>query len=151
LYTTEGVVDLPAGVWSSEPDGDDPGPVVENVPGTTGCDRGRLGEGETLPSGICSLRAMFWACTVWPADTDFIKSGLLSANICNALIEPHSMILLLSQSRDTGFVRKSLQPAASAATLSDCNDDAVKATMMTEERKGLEDMRESFETSDGVR
>ena len=61
------------------------------------------------------------------------------------------MILLLSQSRETGFVRKSLQPAPSAATLSDCNDDAVKATIMTEERKGVEDMRESVETSDGVR
>jgi hypothetical protein len=61
------------------------------------------------------------------------------------------MILLFSHSRETGFVRKSLHPAASAATLSDCNDDAVKATMMTDERKGLDDMRESFETSDGVR
>jgi hypothetical protein len=94
---------------------------------------------------------MFWACAACPAVTDLTKSGRLSANICNALIEPHSIILLLSHSRDTGFVKKSLQPAASAATLSDCSDDAVNATMMTEERKGLEDIRESFETSDGVR
>jgi len=61
------------------------------------------------------------------------------------------MILLLSHSSETGLVKKSLHPAASAATLSDCNDDAVKATIMTEERKGLDNMRESFETSDGVR
>lgn len=34
-------------------------------PDSTGCDRGRLGgEGETLPSGMCNLRAMFWAWTV---------------------------------------------------------------------------------------
>jgi hypothetical protein len=61
------------------------------------------------------------------------------------------MILLLSHSRETGFVKKSLHPAANAATLSDCNDDAVKATMMTDERNGLDDMRESLEMSDGVR
>jgi len=47
------------------------------------------------------------------------------------------MILLLSHSSETGLVKKSLHPAASAAPLSDCNDDAVKATMMTEERVGL--------------
>jgi hypothetical protein len=48
------------------------------------------------------------------------------------------------------FVKKSLHPAASVATLSDCSDDAVKA-VMTDDRKGLDDMRESSETSDGVR
>ena len=42
-------------------------------------------------------------------------SGRMSAHICKALIEPHSMILLFSHSSDTGFVRKSLHPAASAA------------------------------------
>ena len=61
------------------------------------------------------------------------------------------MILLLSHSSKTGLIKKSLHPAASAAPLSDCNDDAVKATMMTEERVGLDYMRESFEISDGVR
>ena len=61
------------------------------------------------------------------------------------------MILLLSQSRETDFVRRSLQPTPSAATLSNFIDDAVKATMMAEGRKGVEDMREPVETYDGVR
>lgn len=62
------------------------------------------------------------------------------------------MILLFSQWRETGFVRKSLQPAASAATRSLCNDDAVSATMITEERyDGVDADRESeVEASDGV-
>lgn len=45
------------------------------------------------------------------------------------------MILLLSQTNETGLVRKSLQPAAKAFTLSDCREEAVKATMITEDRK----------------
>ena len=62
------------------------------------------------------------------------------------------MILLFSQCRETGFVRKSLQPAARAATRSLCSDDAVSATMMTEDRyDGVDADRESeVEASDGV-
>jgi hypothetical protein len=37
----------------------------------------------------------------------------------------------------TGLLRKSLQPAASAATLSELSTEAVRATMMTEARKGV--------------
>jgi hypothetical protein len=62
------------------------------------------------------------------------------------------MILLFNQRRDTGFVRKSLQPAASAATRSLWREDAVRATMITEERYGDDNDRESDEgESDGVR
>jgi hypothetical protein len=46
------------------------------------------------------------------------------------------MILRSSHFNETGFVKKSLHPAANATTRSDCNDEAVRATMMTEERKG---------------
>lgn len=46
-------------------------------------------------------------------------------------IEPHSTSFDSSQTSETGFVRKSLQPAASAATRSAWSDEAVRATMMT--------------------
>lgn len=46
-------------------------------------------------------------------------------------IEPHSTSFDSSQGRETGFVRKSLQPAASAATRSACSEEAVRATMIT--------------------
>lgn len=108
-----------------------------------------------LPSGTCSLRATFCAWTAWPEDMLLTTSGRISAHICRALIEPHSMILLFSQWRDTGFVRKSLHPAASAATRSLCNEDAVRATMMTDDLYGgvdIADDRDSLtEASDGVR
>ena len=66
-------------------------------------------------------------------------------------MEPHSMILLFNQTKETGFVKKSLQPAASAATRSLCKEEAVRATMMTEFIYGLEEMRDSFDAvSDGV-
>ena len=41
-----------------------------------------------------------------------------------------------NHSNETGLVRKSLQPAARAATRSLWRDDAVRATMMTDERYG---------------
>lgn len=63
------------------------------------------------------------------------------------------MILLLSQTNDTGFVKKSLHPAAKAATRSLCKEDAVKATMITDDLYGLAaDVRESVDgASEGVR
>jgi hypothetical protein len=51
-------------------------------------------------------------------------------------MQPHSTILRSSHFSETGLVKKSLHPAASATTLSDCKLDAVSATMMTELRKG---------------
>ena len=47
------------------------------------------------------------------------------------LIEPHSSSFCCNHGRETGLVMKSLHPAANAANLSDCNDEAVRATMMT--------------------
>ena len=44
---------------------------------------------------------------------------------------PHSVSLTCSQRSETGLVRKSLHPAASAFTRSACSDEAVRATMMT--------------------
>lgn len=107
---------------------------------------------DDLPSGTCSRDATCCACIVCPVVILRTTSGRMSAHICNALIDPHSMILLLSHWRDTGFVRKSLQPAARAATRSACKEDAVSATMITEERYGGVDMfRESVvEASEGV-
>ena len=104
------------------------------------------------PSGTCSLRATCCACAACPVDMLFTTSGRISAHICSALIEPHSMILLFSHFSDTGFVRKSLQPAASAATLSLCSEDAVSATMITEDRyEGVVAERVSdVDASDGV-
>ena len=52
-------------------------------------------------------------------------------------IQPHSIILLSSHFRETGFVRKSLQPAAKAFTRSWWKDEAVRATIMTDDRKGV--------------
>jgi hypothetical protein len=49
------------------------------------------------------------------------------------------MILLSSHFRETGFVKKSLQPAANALTRSWWNDEAVRATMMTDDRRGVPD------------
>jgi hypothetical protein len=49
---------------------------------------------------------------------------------------PHSVTLLFSQWWLTGFVKKSLHPAARAFTLSLLSDEAVCATMITEERYG---------------
>ena len=46
-------------------------------------------------------------------------------------IDPHSVSLTCSQRRETGLVRKSLQPAASAFTRSACSEEAVRATIMT--------------------
>lgn len=51
-------------------------------------------------------------------------------------MQPHSTVFFSSHLSDTGLVRKSLHPAANAATRSVCSDDAVRATMMTAERKG---------------
>lgn len=118
------------------------------------CDDERLGEaeGEARPSGTCSLRATFSACLVCPVEIVLTTSGRMSAHICSALMDPHSMILLLSHTSDTGFVKKSLHPAASAATRSLCKDEAVRATIMTEDLYGLVDIRESEDgASDGVR
>jgi len=106
--------------------------------------------GVIRPSGMCNFVATVRAFSCCPFVNPLTTSGRMSAHICNALIEPHSMILLFSHCSDTGFVRKSLQPAASAATRSVCNDEAVRATMMTEERKGVEGCRDSDVESDGV-
>jgi hypothetical protein len=95
---------------------------------------------------ICNLSATLRACATWL----FTTSGAGSAHICKALIEPHSIILLFNQSNETGLVRKSLHPAPSAATRSLCNEEAVRATMITAERYGEEVLVVSDE-SDGVR
>lgn len=47
------------------------------------------------------------------------------------------MILLSNHLSETGFVRKSLHPAANALTRSWWKDDAVKATMITEDLSGV--------------
>ena len=62
------------------------------------------------------------------------------------------MILLFNHSRETGLVKKSLHPAASAATRSLGNEEAVRATMITEERYGeaTERVSDAAETSEGV-
>jgi hypothetical protein len=52
-------------------------------------------------------------------------------------IHPHSIILLSNHFSDTGFVKKSLHPAAKASTRSCIKLEAVKATMITDERMGL--------------
>jgi len=64
-------------------------------------------------------------------------------------IEPHSRSFCCSHWSETGLVRKSLQPAASAETRSTCSDEAVRATMMTGMVRGgetglltMEDMAE---------
>ena len=102
-------------------------------------------------------RLRFCACAAWPVVMLRTTSGRMSAHICNALIEPHSMILLLSQWRETGLVRKSLQPAASAATRSLWREDAVRATMMTDERyegvvaeRAVSEVEVDADASDGV-
>lgn len=51
-------------------------------------------------------------------------------------MQPHSTIFRSSHFNDTGFVKKSLHPAAKAETLSLCKEEAVRATMMTEDRNG---------------
>jgi len=86
--------------------------------------------------GTCSRCATSRALAACPVVMVFTASGRISAHICRALIEPHSMILLFNHNSDTGFVRKSLHPAARAATRSLCSEDAVRATIMTEERYG---------------
>jgi hypothetical protein len=63
----------------------------------------------------------------------FFLSKLVQINAC---IHPHSMAFLSSQGAPTGFVKKSLHPAAKASFLSDSRDDAVRATMMTGDGKG---------------
>jgi hypothetical protein len=103
------------------------------------------GEGGVLPLGTCNFSATSLARSVCFLDT----SAKGSAYICKALIEPHSMSLLFSHCKDTGFVRKSLHPAPRAAIRSLCNDEAVKATIITEERYGLA-ILVSEEVSDGV-
>jgi hypothetical protein len=107
-----------------------------------------LGDATARSFGTCSRSATFLAC---PVDRLSITSGRKSAHICNALIDPHSMILLFSHTSETGFVRKSLQPAANAATRSLCRDEAVKATMITDERYGDEADLVSVDVSEGVR
>lgn len=86
--------------------------------------------------GTCNRCATSRALATCPVVMVFTPSGRMSAHICRALIEPHSMILLFNHNSDTGFVRKSLHPAARAATRSLCSEDAVRATIMTEERYG---------------
>jgi hypothetical protein len=49
-------------------------------------------------------------------------------------MHPHSIILVSSHFNDTGLVRKSLHPAANASTRSCIKLEAVKATMITDER-----------------
>lgn len=71
------------------------------------------------------------------------------------------MILLFSQRSETGFVRKSLQPAARAFTRSLCKDEAVRATIITDDRYGddalvergslLDEDEEGVKASEGVR
>jgi len=92
---------------------------------------------------------MFLARTIWQAVTDLIKSAwacCLPKHV-GRFAKATSHVFIVEASKDTGFVRKSLQPAASAETLSDCDDDTVKATTITEEWAVLEDMRESLGTS----
>jgi len=48
-----------------------------------------------------------------------------------ACMHPHSMTLRSSHTKLTGFVKKSLQPAARASCLSLCRELAVRATIMT--------------------
>lgn len=52
-------------------------------------------------------------------------------------MQPHSIILLSNHFSDTGFVKKSLHPAANASTRSCIKLEAVKATMITDERIGV--------------
>ena len=69
----------------------------------------------------------------------FSSFGLVELNVWRLLcekpdryaMEPHSTSFWFSHCSDTGFVRKSLHPAASAATRSLCREDAVRATMIT--------------------
>ena len=63
-------------------------------------------------------------------------------------MDPHSTIFFSSHLSDTGFVKKSLHPAAKASTRSDDSEDAVRATMMTDDRNG--DVGSSLD-GDGVR
>lgn len=51
-------------------------------------------------------------------------------------MHPHSTVFFSNHLSETGFVRKSLHPAARALTRSVCKDEAVRATMMTADRKG---------------
>ena len=66
--------------------------------------------------------------TTGDSDCFHIRQPSKSIRAC---IHPHSMIFFSSHSRLTGFVRKSLHPAARAACRSDSRDDAVNATMIT--------------------
>ena len=50
-------------------------------------------------------------------------------------MQPHSLTFRSSQTKLTGFVKKSLQPAARASCRSDCREEAVSATMMTGDLK----------------
>lgn len=75
--------------------------------------------------------------------------GVLSAIKGHTCMQPHSTILVSSHLSETGFVKKSLQPAAKAETRSLGWAEAVRATMMTELRKG-DDGACSLE-GDGVR
>jgi len=107
-----------------------------------------LGNAAVRSFGTCKRSATFLAC---PVDRLLMTSGRRSAHIWSALIDPHSMILLFSHTSETGFVRKALHPAASAATRSLCRDEAVKATMITDERYGDEVDLVSVDVSEGVR
>lgn len=64
-------------------------------------------------------------------------------------MQPHSTILVSNHLSETGFVKKSLQPAARAETRSLWRDEAVKATMMTDDRNG--DVGMASVEGDGVR
>jgi hypothetical protein len=153
------VDDAPSGLQNIEEDdgvGELVGTLISN-PGALGPTPALVGGGVRCFTfgdamvrsfGTCRRSATFLAC---PVDKLLITSGFKSAHIWSALIDPHSMILLFSQTRETGFVRKSLQPAASAATRSLCRDEAVKATIITDERYGDEVDLVSVDVSEGVR
>ena len=109
-----------------------------------------FGAGFSLLVGRIMRKLLATTCALacWRLRREGSTSG--SAHICRALIEPvngtirtkegrkedhipHSIIFRSSHCNLTGLLRKSLHPAASAATRS-CGDDcAVNATMMTDE------------------
>lgn len=55
----------------------------------------------------------------------------------NQAIEPHSSSFFSNQAKETGLVKKSLQPAAKATSRSTSSEEAVRATMMTETLCGV--------------
>lgn len=58
----------------------------------------------------------------------FFRSKLVHINDC---IQPHSIAFRSNQGAPTGFVKKSLHPAAKASFLSDSREEAVNATIIT--------------------